>query len=122
MRVGWGDDFKPMPAWKMIEVPEMEDGYPELLRFGPTPSSGFFLRHLKNFEAAHVEVAAINADPRPTFWLEDVYRADFFAITVQHPDNATQPNFALHNVTDLRIFWSRAAKDTTLAKTIAQTI
>ncbi len=113
---------KPMPDWRTIEVPELEDGYPELQRFGPTPTGGFFLRHLKHLEMAHVEIAAANADPRPAFWLDDVHRADFFAISVQRPNDVTEPNFALRNVTDLRIFWSRAAKDTTLATAGAQTI
>jgi polygalacturonase len=107
---GWGDTSKPMPDWHTINVPEIEQEYPELLRFGPTPSNGFFIRHLKNLEMSHVEVAPQNADPRPAFWLEDVHRADFFAITAPGT-----PNFALRNVTDLRILWSRAAKDTTLA-------
>jgi polygalacturonase len=122
MRVGWGDQSKPMPDWHTIQVPELDNGYPELLRFGPTPCNGFFIRHLKNLEMAHVEIAPANADPRPAFWLEDVHRADFFAITVQQPDNAAQSNFSLHNVTDLRILWSRAAKDTTLATAADQTI
>jgi polygalacturonase len=106
MRVGWGDNSKPMPDWRTIVVPENEDAYPELLRFGPTPSNGFFIRHLRNLEMSHVEIAPANADPRPAFWLEDVHRADFFAITAP-----PQPNFSLHTVTDLRILWSRAAKD-----------
>jgi polygalacturonase len=125
MRIGWDVQSRPMPDWHTIQVPEMEDGYPELLSFGPTPSHGFFIRHLKNLEMAHVEVAAAHADPRPAFWLEDVHRADFFAITVQQPNNVAnvaQPNFALHNVTDLRILWSRAAEDTTLATAAHQTI
>jgi len=98
------------PDWHTIAVPEIEDAYPELLRFGPTPANGFFIRHLKNLEMSHVEIAPLAADPRPAFWLEDVHRADFFAITAP-----PQPNFSLHKVTDLRIQWSRAAKDTALA-------
>jgi polygalacturonase len=101
---------KSMPDWRTIQVPEQEQGYPELGSFGPTPCHGFFIRHLKNFEMSHVEIAPAIADPRPAFRLEDVQRADFFAITTP-----SQPNFALHNVTDLRIFWSRAAKDSALA-------
>jgi hypothetical protein len=66
---------------------------------------------------SHVEIAPTHADPRPAFWLEDVHRADFFAITAP-----SQPNFSLHNVTDLRIFWSRAAKDTTLASAADQSV
>jgi polygalacturonase len=115
--VGWGDESKPMPDWKNLKVPEIEDAYPELLRFGPTPCNGFFVRHLKNLEMSHVEVAPANADPRPAFWLEDLHRADFFAITAP-----VQPNFSLHNVSDLRIFWSRAAKDTDLTQVSDQVV
>jgi polygalacturonase len=113
----WGDESKPMPDWHTIQVPEIEDAYPEILRFGPTPSHGFFIRHLKNLEMSHVEVAPANPDPRPAIWLEDVHRADFFAVTAP-----PQPNFSLHDVTDLRIFWSRAAKDTVLANAASQTV
>ncbi|HEY4355664.1 MAG TPA: glycoside hydrolase family 28 protein [Acidobacteriaceae bacterium] len=113
----WGETAKPMPDWHGLQVPEIEDAYPELLRFGPTPCHGFFVRHLKRLEMSHVEVEPSNADPRPAFWLEDVQRADFFAITAP-----VQPNFALHKVTDLRIGWSRAAKDTVLANADGQTI
>ncbi len=103
-------DSKPFPNWHNIEVPEIEDAYPDLNRFGPMPTSGLFIRHLKNLEMSHVEIASSNPDPRPAIWLEDVHRADFFAITA-----APKSNFVLRNVTDFRILWSRAAKDTTLA-------
>lgn len=117
MLTNWGGESKAMPDWHTLQVPELEDAYPELLRFGPTPCHGFFIRHLKRLEMSHVEVRPSNPDPRPAFWLEDVHRADFFAITAP-----AQPNFSLHNVEDLRIFWSRAAKDTTLAHADGQVI
>ena len=92
-------------------VPEMEDAYPELSRFGATPSNAFYIRHLKNLEMSHVEIAPATSDARPAFWLEDVHRADFFAIAAP-----SQPNFALRSVSDLRILWSRAAKDVTVVQ------
>ncbi|HZL28139.1 MAG TPA: glycoside hydrolase family 28 protein, partial [Acidobacteriaceae bacterium] len=116
-KVGNPERPRPMPDWHTIQVPEQEQGYPELSGFGPTPCHGFFIRHLKNLEMSHVEIAPAIADPRPAFWLEDVQRADFFAVTAP-----SQPNFALHNVTDLRVFWSRAAKDTTLATATDQMV
>ena len=115
--IGWGESSKPMPDWKTIEVPELVDGYPELLRFGPTPANGFFIRHLKHLEMSHVEIAPETTDARPAFWLEDVERADFFAITAP-----VQPNFALRKVSDLRILWSRAAKDANVAAVENQTL
>jgi polygalacturonase len=118
MRIGWGENAAPMPDWRTIQVPEIEDAYPELLRFGPTPANAFFIRHLERLELSHVEIAPASPDPRPAFWLEDVHRADFFAVTAP----AEQPNFSLHAVTDLRIAWSRAAKDVTVAKVENQVV
>ena len=101
---GTADDAKAVPT-------EQEDNYPEPGRFGAMPSSGFFLRHIRNLEMSHVEIANSTPDARPAFYLDDVDRADFFAITA--PRNADGA-FALHNVKDLRIGWSRAAADTVL--------
>ncbi|MFZ0303144.1 MAG: glycoside hydrolase family 28 protein [Terracidiphilus sp.] len=95
-----------------IDVPELIDGYPEPGRFGVTPCSGFLLRHVRNLEMNHVEVANIAPDARPAFYLSDVDRADFFAITAPR---TTDGAFALHDVKDLRIGWSRAAADVVLA-------
>ena len=113
--LGSGANAKPFPNWQDIHTPENEDGYPDPRRFGPTPSNGLFLRHLKNLEVSHIEIASSAPDPRSAFWLEDVHRADFLAVTAP-----PKPNFALRNVTDLRILWSRAAKDTTLASAADQ--
>ena len=99
------------PDGAQIQPPEKADSYPEPAMFGPTPSLGFFLRHVRNIEMSHVELAAIAPDARPAFYLEDVVRADFFAVTAPR---AAQGNVALHNVKDLRIAWSRAAADTVL--------
>ena len=89
--------------------PEFEAKYPDPGMFGTTPSFGFFLRHVRNLEMSHVEIASATPDGRPAFYLADVNRADLFAIT------APQGAFALHGVKDLRIGWSRAAADITLA-------
>jgi polygalacturonase len=91
---------------------EQVDNYPEPGRFGPTPSSGFFLRHMRNLEMSHVEIANASSDARPAFYLSGIERADFFAVTA--PRNAGGA-FALNDVKDLRIGWSRAAADATLA-------
>ena len=115
--VGSSDRAKPFPDWHTVQVPEIEDAYPDPNRFGPTPSKGFFIRHLKNLEMSHVEITSSATDPRPALWLEDVHRADFFAISAP-----PQRNFVLRDVSELRILWSRAAKDTTLDKVANQTI
>jgi len=96
--------------------PEFENKYPDPGMFGTTPACGFFLRHVRNIEMSHVEVASAAVDGRPAFYLTDVERADFFAIT------APKGAFSLHGVKDLRIGWSRAAADTTLANVDNKTL
>jgi hypothetical protein len=98
---------------------EQEDNYPDPGRFGPTPMSGFFLRHIRNLEMSHVEIANSAPDARPAFYLADVNRADFFAITAPR---AADGAFALNGVKDLRIGWSRAAADTVLDSADNKTI
>jgi len=90
----------------------MENEYPDPGRFGPTPSAGFFLRHMRNLEMSHVEIANTARDARPAFFLNDVERADFFAITAPRGADGA---FALHSVKDFRIGWSRATADSTIA-------
>jgi len=63
-------------------------------------------------EMSHVEIANTAPDARPAFYLNDVDRADFFAISAPR---GTEGAFALHGVKDLRIGWSRAAADTSLS-------
>jgi polygalacturonase len=99
------------PEDSQVQPPELESKYPEPSMFGPMPASGFFLRHVRNVEMSHVEIANATPDARPAFYLADVERADFFAVTApRNPGGA----LALRNVKDLRIGWSRAANDATL--------
>jgi polygalacturonase len=94
-----------------IRPPEAENKYPDPGMFGPMPAQGFYLRHIRNLEMSHVEIQCAEPDPRPSFYLEDVNRADFIAVTA--PTGI--PAFHLDKVTDLRILLSRAAPDTQLA-------
>jgi polygalacturonase len=93
-----------------IRPPEFENKYPDPGMFGPMPAQGFYLRHIRNLEMSHVEVQAMQPDPRPSFFLHDVNRADFIAATT--PSGI--PAFHLDKVADLRILLSRAAPDTQL--------
>ena len=77
--------------------------------FGGTPSQGLFLRHARRVELSHIEVAAAAPDARPALVFNHVDRADILALS------ATSPAIALNQVTDLRVMFSRAVKDTTLA-------
>jgi hypothetical protein len=102
-----------------IVMPENIEKYPDPPMFGTdTASQGFFLRHINNLEMSHVEIAPAQPDARPSFYLEEVNRADFIAVTAPTSPAA----FALNKVTDLRIAISRAAKDTQLATANTQSL
>ena len=101
--------------------PEKEDAYPEPSMFGQMPSSGFFLRHIRNLEMSHVEIANATPDARPAFSLYGVERAETSsplprrASLLSTRRAQTALHSPLHDVKDLRIGWSRAAADVFLA-------
>ncbi len=98
---------------------ELENHYPEPTMFGTIPASGFFLRHVRNVEMSHVEIANAAPDARPAFYLTGVERADFFAVTAPRGKNGA---FALDRVKDFRIGWSRAAADAVLPAADGKTL
>jgi hypothetical protein len=100
-----------------IEVPEIANVYPDPERFGPMPAHGFFLRHVRNLDMSHIEIRPTSPDARPAFILEDVARADFFAITAPR-----KPAFQLKDVSDFRLGWSRIADDVTIDSVAQQVI
>jgi polygalacturonase len=55
-----------------LTPPENIKQYPEPSMFGLLPSSGFFLRHVRNIVLRDVQLTYEKPDFRPTFYLEDV--------------------------------------------------
>lgn len=106
------------PESANIKPPEDAQAYPEPSMFGTMPAQGFFFRHVRHLEVSHTEVQPVVPDPRPAFYLEDVERADFVAVTApQGP-----PAFSLHDVSDFRVRISRAAQDVTIDKVSDRTL
>ena len=101
-QLGGGD-----AASAQVQAPAKEDAYPEPGMFGPLPATGFFVRHARNTEVSHVEIATTAADARPAFWLQDV--DGFDASFLKVPSGA--PSFALDRVTNFRTFGSIAVPD-----------
>jgi polygalacturonase len=59
-----------------IEVPEKEKSYPTAGMFGNTlPSSGFFIRHVRNITMDNVQLFVKGNNVRPAFILHDVHDA-----------------------------------------------
>jgi polygalacturonase len=100
-----------------VNPPEYENKYPDPGMFGNIPAQGFYLRHIKNLEMSHVEVAPVAPDARSSIYTDGVERADFLAITGPAPGA-----FSFHRSKDVRIHLSRAAVDTVLADADDKTV
>ena len=94
-----------------LEPAEREAAYPDPHMFGDLPATGLFARHVRNLEVSNVEIATLEADARPAFWLNDVEGADFFR--VRQPEGSA-PAFDLRRVKEFRSFGSRRMADVTL--------
>lgn len=97
-----------------IQVPELENVYPDPNRFGAMPAHGFFIRHVRGIEMRDVEVRYTNEDLRPAFVLDDVVGADFIHIKAQHATAA--PTFVLKDVANFNTYESWPSSDTHLEK------
>jgi len=95
-----------------LQPEEKENAYPEPTMFGPTPSHGFFIRHVKGLEVNGVRVMSQKQDARPAFVLNGVQNAEFFQIKV--PENQASPTVVLKDVKDFRIGRSDPVADTQL--------
>jgi polygalacturonase len=95
-----------------IEVPELEDGYPDPRFFGKIPSYGFFIRHVRGIEFNNVEIRFMEEDFRPAFVLDDVQNADFNHVKAQKTKDT--PVFMLKNVRNFKTHECQSIPDTKL--------
>jgi hypothetical protein len=95
-----------------IEVPELEDGYPDPRFFGKIPAYGFFIRHVDGIEFTNVEIQFMEDDYRPAFVLEEVLNADFKNVKTQKIENV--PTFMLKNVQNFKTRECQSVPDTKL--------
>jgi polygalacturonase len=93
-----------------VQPPEQETKYPEPNMFGPMPSQGFFMRHVKNIEVSNVEIEALKEDARPVFVLQDVEGANFFRVRTSRASKGAA--FALNGVKNFGVSRSKPVPDT----------
>ena len=95
-------------------IPENENSYPEPSMFGITPSSGFYVRHVRSLTFDNVEVEFESAEARPVFVLNDVKDVEFFRTNAKL--SGTAKMFALANVLNFAVSQSRNLSDTRLMR------
>jgi hypothetical protein len=63
-----------MPLWRVKDVPELVEKYPEFSMFGELPAWGFFVRHAEGIRFKNVQLTLADLDYRPAFVFDDVQR------------------------------------------------
>jgi polygalacturonase len=81
-----------IPLYRIQDVPEKVEEYPEFSMFGELPSWGFFVRHVKNITFKNVRVKIKKPDYRPAFVFDDVQSVNLDAVEVKG-DEKSQPFF-----------------------------
>lgn len=72
------------PAAASIDLPEKEDGYPELTMFGrSTPASCFYVRHAANVTFSNLKIKLEKPDQRPPFIADDVQGMKLLNVKVE---------------------------------------
>ncbi len=65
-----------LPLWRLDDVPENIDHYPEYTMFGELPSWAFYVRHVKSISFKNIKLRLQNSDYRPAFVFDDVQGLD----------------------------------------------
>ena len=95
-----------------IDVPELEDGYPDPRFFGKIPAYGFFVRHVDGIEFNNVEILYVNDDMRPAFVLDDVQNAEFNNVDTRNVKGV--PTFMLKDVKNFETYQCESVANTKL--------
>ena len=65
-----------IPLWRVKDVPEQVNKYPEFSMFGELPAYGFYLRHIKSVTLKNVKMTLSAPDYRPAIVMDDVEKAE----------------------------------------------
>lgn len=73
-----------IPLWRVRDVPEQINKYPEFSMFGELPSYGFYIRHVENIIFKNVKMRLKESDYRPAIVLDDVENAVMEGVHPNH--------------------------------------
>jgi polygalacturonase len=103
-----------------INVPELEKGYPDPTRYGPTPSYGFFIRHVRGLRLYDIKTSFDKDDARQAFVLDDVENASLNHIDSKLADGV--PLIQLRHVKKVSIKDSEGVADTIIKEAEDKTL
>lgn len=84
------DGLAVLPLWRLQDVPEAADHYPEFSMFGELPAWGFYVRHVEGLQMKNVTVIARDPDYRPAYVFDDVKNLEGENNTVKEAENGSQ--------------------------------
>ena len=61
-----------VPLWRIKNVPEQVQKYPEFTMFGELPAWAFYVRHTKGLTLRNIRFSLRDTDFRPAFVFDDV--------------------------------------------------
>ena len=61
-----------VPLWRVKDVPEQIQKYPEFSMFGELPAWALYVRHVKGLQLRNVRFSLRDTDFRPAFVFDDV--------------------------------------------------
>lgn len=91
------DGLAILPLYRLKDVPEVEDQYPEFSMFGELPAWGFYVRHVEGLILKNIKVIARERDYRPAYVFDDVKGLTMDKCTIY--ENDTDKQVILNNVT-----------------------
>ena len=66
-----------IPLWRLKDIPEQINKYPEFTMFGELPAWGFFVRHADGIRFKDVHLSLENEDYRSSFVFDDALHIEF---------------------------------------------
>lgn len=95
------DGLAILPLFRLKDVPEVENQYPEFSMFGELPAWGFYVRHAEGVTFKNVTVIAKDKDYRPAYVFDDVKGVTMVKCNVKENDKDKQ--FILNNVKEANL-------------------
>jgi hypothetical protein len=90
-----------IPLYRLKDVPESENVYPEFSMFGELPAWGFYIRHVNGLTMKNISVTTRENDFRPSLIFDDANNIILDFITISRA-NSRSP-VVLNNVTGANI-------------------
>jgi polygalacturonase len=80
---GGNPAYANMPLWRLKDVPEMKDKYPEFSMFGELPAWGMYVRHVKGLTLKNIKIKIEKRDYRPALVFDDVKNLSIESLKIE---------------------------------------